>query len=203
DAGLAKNIEQLLYHFDRYILNRETGHLGLFFDEDWQSRSDTISFGHDIEAAWLLCEAAEAIDDKILLQKMQDNALLLAESVAEALDADGGLWYECEPQKQMLVKEKHWWPQAEAMVGFFYAWQISLFTEYREHAIRSWEFIQRHIKDHKHGEWFWGVDEHYNVMPGQDKAGFWKCPYHNSRACMEIMQRLRWQPSPSTLYTRH
>lgn len=187
---LADHIAQLLYNFDEHIINRETGHLGLFFDEDWEPRSDTISFGHDIEAAWLLYEAAEVIGHRELLEKMKENSLLLADTVTTGLDDDGGLWYEYEPQNGKLIKEKHWWPQAEAMVGFFHAWQLSGFKEYLQHVFSNWQFIRRHIKDGQHGEWFWGVDENYRVMPGQDKAGFWKCPYHNSRACLEIIKRI-------------
>lgn len=189
EPQLAGHIAKLLSNFDEHIINHETGHLGLFFDEDWEPRSDTISFGHDIEAAWLLYEAAEVIGNKEWTEKMHRNSLLLAESVSEALDTDGGLWYEYEPSHQRLVKEKHWWPQAEAMVGFFHAWQLSGFQPYLDHVLASWQFIKRHIKDNANGEWFWGVDENNNLMAGQDKAGFWKCPYHNSRACLEIISK--------------
>ncbi len=188
---LATYIEQLLYHFDEHIINRKTGHLGLFFNEDWQSRSDIVSFGHDIEAAWLLCEAAEVIGHEALIKKMKHNALLLAQSVTHGLDADGGLWYEYGPRHQKLIREKHWWPQAEAMVGFFLAWQLSSFNEFREHVFRSWQFIKTSLKDRQNGEWFWGVDEKGAIMPGQDKAGLWKCPYHNGRACLELVRRIR------------
>lgn len=186
---LALYIERLLYNFDEHIIDRETGHLGLFFDDDWQPRSDTISFGHDIEAAWLLYEAAEEIDHAELMEKMKQNALLLAESAGDGLDADGGLWYEFEPQHDRLIKEKHWWPQAEAMVGFFLAWQLSGFSGFREQVHGSWQFIKRLLKDKDNGEWYWGVDENGEPMPGQDKAGFWKCPYHNGRACLEMVKR--------------
>lgn len=186
DGELANHITELLRNFDEHIINRETGHLGLFFDEDWQLRSDTISFGHDIEAAWLLYDAAEVIGNKEWIEKMRCNSLFLAESVTEGLDADGGLWYEYD---QKLIKEKHWWPQAEAMVGFFHAWQLSGFKEYLQHVFNNWQFIKLQIKDPINGEWFWGVYENYTKMPGQDKAGFWKCPYHNSRACIEIISK--------------
>lgn len=188
---LAHHIQLLLRVFDEHIINRETHHLDLFFDENWQRKSDTISFGHDIEAAWLLSEAAKEIQDNDMIEKMKQNALLLAQSVTDGLDSDGGLWYEYEPQHKKLIKEKHWWPQAEALVGFFHAWQLSGSDQYREHVDKNWQFIKRYIKDNTNGEWFWGVDENHQVMPGQDKAGFWKCPYHNSRACLEIVKRLR------------
>jgi mannobiose 2-epimerase len=187
---LADHIALLLYNFDEHIIDRGTKHLGLFFDEDWNLKSDTISFGHDIEAAWLLHEAAIAIDHDELIDKMGHHSLMLADSVAEGLDKDGGLWYEYEPQQQKMVKEKHWWPQAEALVGFTHAWQLSGYEKYLQYVFDNWQFIKQHIKDHKNGEWFWGVDANNNRMPGQDKAGFWKCPYHNGRACLEVIKRL-------------
>jgi mannobiose 2-epimerase len=61
--------------------------------------------------------------------------------------------------------------------------------EFLQLAINNWSFIKQYIRDNEKGEWFWGVLEDHSVMPGQDKAGLWKCPYHNGRACMEIIRR--------------
>ena len=113
----------------------------------------------------------------------------MAAAAAEGLDKDGGLWYEYEPATKHLIKEKHSWPQAEAMVGFFNAWQVTDDKTYLEYSIKSWDFIRQHIRDQQKGEWFWGVYEDYGIMQ-KDKAGFWKCPYHSSRACLEIIRRL-------------
>ena len=113
---------------------------------------------------------------------------MLARAAAEGLDEDGGLWYEREEGR--AGREKHWWPQAEAMVGFLNAGQISGDRRYGSSDHRAWEFVKRYIRDPDGGEWFWGVGPIIRPMPGQDKAGFWKCPYHNSRACLEMLRRL-------------
>lgn len=189
DAQLAEAIMLLLNNFQDYIIDQQTGHLHLFFDENWTVRSDTVSFGHDIEASWLLLEAAEVLGNDDLVKKMKTNALKMADATIAGLDTDGGLWYEYEPSHQRLIKEKHWWPQAEAIVGFFNAWQISGHDKYLQHAFNNWAFIKQYIRDTKNGEWFWGVKEDHTLMPHQDKAGLWKCPYHNGRACMEIIKR--------------
>ena len=116
------------------------------------------------------------------------------------MDSDGGLWYEYEALKIVYrLKEKHWWVQAEAMIGFFNTWQITGEHKYLELSINNWEFVKDKILDKKNGEWFWGVDEHGNPMPDEDKAGLWKCPYHNSRACMEIMRRIKTQSKTASL----
>jgi len=183
-----QSIQNLLSVFDKHIINQQTHHLELFFDEDWNTKGKIISYGHDIEAAWLLLEAAEAIHDEEWIGKMKTNAIKMADAAAEGLDKDGGLWYEVE--NNHLIKEKHWWPQAEAMVGFFNAAQVSGNEKYVQRSIDSWQFTKRYILDVKNGEWFWGVKEDYTIMPNEDKAGLWKCPYHNGRACLELLKRL-------------
>jgi mannobiose 2-epimerase len=189
--NLANLIYQLLQNFDGHIIDKRSGHLQLFFDEHWTVRSQTISFGHDIEASWLLPEAAKAIESNEMINRMEANAVKLACAAKEkGLDADGGLWYEYEPLHQQLVEEKHWWPQAEALVGFFNAWQLTGNEEFLNATFNNWSFIKQHIRDNRNGEWFWGVYKDYSLMPDQDKAGLWKCPYHNGRACLELIKRI-------------
>ncbi len=110
-------------------------------------------------------------------------------AAAEGQDKDGGLWYEYEPAGDKLIREKHSWPQAEALIGFYNAWQLTGEKKYYQHCLETWAFIRQYIRDHEKGEWFWGIHEDYSVMH-EDKAGFWKCPYHNSRAMLELMKRI-------------
>jgi len=190
DNILKEKIISLLEIFDRHIIHKKNDHLHLFMEDNWNVRSTLISFGHDIEAGWLLLECAEVIDDGSLIGKYRQLAIKLTEAAAEGLDnTDGGLWYEYEPKTEKWEKEKHSWPQAEAMVGFFNAWQITGDEKYLRHSINSFEFIKKYLKDIPNGEWFWGIEENGNVM-NKEKAGFWKCPYHNARACMEIYKRI-------------
>ncbi len=189
DMELKKRIEELISIFLNHIVDKNNHHLVLFFDEKWTPRSDIFSYGHDIEAAWLIQEAAEIIGDQALIKKSKVLGLQLANATFEGLDTDGGLWYEYECDKKHLIQEKHWWPQSEAMIGFYNAWQITGGENYLEKSIASWQFVKDHILDKNNGEWFWGVKAHYEVME-EDKAGLWKCPYHNSRACMELIKRI-------------
>jgi mannobiose 2-epimerase len=188
DALLQERIRGLLEVFARYMAEETTGHLVLFFDGDWTIRSSMVSYGHDIEASWLLQESAGIAGDKGWMEKTRQLALKMALAAAEGLDGDGGLWYEREGG--CLVREKHSWPQAEAMLGFFNAWQVSGDEVWLQRSLASWNFVKHTIRDPEWGEWWWGVREDHSPMRGEDKAGFWKCPYHNSRACMEIIRRL-------------
>ncbi|MEO8414146.1 MAG: AGE family epimerase/isomerase [Ginsengibacter sp.] len=186
---LKKRITELIHVFLNHIIDDTTNHLILFFNEKWNVRSNVISYGHDIEAAWLIRESVEVIGDKELLEKIKMKSVLMADAAAEGLGNDGGLWYEYDTAEHLLLKEKHWWPQAESMIGFFNAWQINGDEGYLQKSIKCWNFVKDHIRDQANGEWFWGVTENYSLM-AEDKVGFWKGPYHNSRACIELIRRI-------------
>jgi len=187
---LEERITELIFIFLNHIIDPETHHMVLFFDEKWNKKSNIVSYGHDIEAAWLIEEAAEAIRNASLLEQVKKESVQLATATTDGLDKDGGLWYEFDLEKDDLIKQKHWWPQAEAMVGFFNAWQITNEQIFLQRSFKSWEFIRDHIQDKKYGEWVWGINEDDTVM-NEDKVGIWKCPYHNSRACIELIKRIK------------
>lgn len=186
---LAEALHSLLVVFKKRIIDTATHHQGLFFAENWELRSSVISYGHDIEASWLLYEASEMLGNPEVLHIYKDIVVKMAIAVLPAIDNDGGMWYESETRTGYWVKEKHWWPQAEAMVGFMNAYQLTGDKIYLKYSQRSWDFARQYICDKENGEWHWGVDEYGNMME-KEKAGFWKCPYHNGRACMEISKRI-------------
>ncbi len=189
DEIMKEKITELIYIFLNRIIDNKTHHLILFFDETWNPKSKIISYGHDIEAAWLIEEAAAIIGNSNLLEQVKRQSVLIANAATDGLDIDGGLWYEYDIDKDNLIKEKHWWPQAEAMVGFFNAWQITKDDGFLQYSLQSWHFVEKHILDKKNGEWFWGIRENNSIMD-EDKAGLWKCPYHNGRACIELIKRI-------------
>ena len=189
DADLRQQIDSLLLDFTDHIMDQETSHLILFLDEHWQPRPDAVSYGHDIEAAWLLLEAAEVLHEPDLITHFQQTAVALARAAAEGLTPDGALTYELHPGGRPDA-DRHWWVQAEAVVGFYNAYQVSGDAQFRDMAEGAWRFTQQHILDKENGEWFWGVHADGSLMTGEDKAGFWKCPYHNGRACLEMLRRL-------------
>ncbi|NTS43633.1 AGE family epimerase/isomerase [Flavisolibacter sp. BT320] len=193
DEDLKERIEELVTLFLDRIMG-EDNHLILFFSDRWEPRSRIISYGHDIEAAWLVQEAAALVGNETLLSQVKEKSVAVAKAAAEGLDSDGGLWYEHDRATGHTVREKHWWPQAEAMVGFLHAWQESGDENFLQQSWQSWNFSKAHLLDKEEGEWVWGVKEDYSVMTEEDKVGLWKCPYHNSRACMEVIRRISARP---------
>jgi mannobiose 2-epimerase len=182
-------IEKLLEVFEEHFINKTTWHLNLFFDENWNSKDNVISYGHDIEAAWLLLWCAKTINHNEFIEKYQNYAVKIAHATKEGLDSDGGLWYEFDPSKNELIKEKHWWPQAELWIGMINAFEISKEIEFYNIFEKNIYFVKDHILDHGYGEWHWGIKEDYSKIE-KDKIGFWKCPYHNTRACLELLSRI-------------
>jgi mannobiose 2-epimerase len=172
-----------------HIVDAHTYRMTLFFKEDWTHTTETISYGHDIEAAWLLWEAAEVLDDAKLKARCKDVSVNMARAATSGLAADGALNYEYEPSTGKLNDSKQWWPEAEAMVGFYNAYQLSHKVTYLEKSEKIWGFIKQHLIDHVNGEWFGSVDANGKVI-ADDKINFWKGPYHNSRGCMEMWKRM-------------
>lgn len=170
DEGLRAAIERLITLFAERI-QQPSGHMGLFFDEAWHCTSSAYSAGHDIEASWLIDEAATVIN-----HPSADSLILsLARAAREGLLTNG-------------LMHGTWWEQAETVVGY-----LNLYQHYGDGralhiAKRCLKAIDLHYLDHEHGEWYWAAD---NSMPQEDKAGFWKCPYHNSRMCLEIIERTK------------
>lgn len=185
-SKLTELLEVTLLH----IVNHDSYHFLLFFDEEWNNKSNDISYGHDIEGSWLLYEAAEVLGNEELLKNVKEVALGMAEAtLKEGIDKDGGIWNEGN-EHAITNANKDWWPQAEAMVGFYNAFQLTDDPRFYEAALHSWHFIQTHIVDKVYGEWVWGVDPNGKPLPNEPKLSAWKCPYHNSRACIEMLRRL-------------
>lgn len=188
DAGVRARLQALIQGTLDQILNPETHHLGLYFDRQWRPLSDRISYGHDIEGSWLLVEAAEVLGEPALLDRVREATLQMAYTVLEqGVDSDGGLFDEHDPTGER-EQAKTWWPQAEAVVGFLNAYQLSGDASFLEASLASWAFIRQYFVDREQGGWFHTVDGR-GCPHDREKAGPWKTPYHGSRACLEMMDR--------------
>jgi len=200
DDGLLRQQHRgLLEAFLQHILDPQSGHFRLFFDDQWRSLSPNVSFGHDIEGSWLLSEAAGLQGDPELSALVRRAAIGLAEAVyREGLDRDGSLFTEAGPTG-LVDASKSWWAQAEAVVGFYNAYQLAGKQHFADAAYRCWEFAQARLVDRRHGDWFKRLNQDGTPDDAIYKAGPWECPYHHSRACFEMLSRLNDGSRPGAL----
>lgn len=189
DERLEKQLRNLIKVFVTRILDAESGHLNLFFEEDWSNKYHIISYGHDIEASWLIHEAALALGDQGLLAEIEPVIVKIAQAADEGLNRDGSMIYENFVDKQKVDRELHWWVQAENVVGHINLYQYFHDEDALRKALKCWQFIKENLIDGEGGEWYWSRYADGTVNRKDDKAGFWKCPYHNGRMCMEIIER--------------
>jgi mannobiose 2-epimerase len=190
DEHLKQQLERLIRVFTDKIVNNRTFNLNMFFDEEWNDKTDLISYGHNIESSWLLYEAAVVLGEQSIIQKVKDISLSIADTSKDGIMPDGSMIYEKFFKTGHIDYDRHWWVQAESVAGFLNAFHLSGKEEYLDLSLAAWKFISDNLIDKKNGEWYWGVDNDLKPNTKDDKAGFWKCPYHNSRMCLEIIEKV-------------
>lgn len=189
---LKTRILELLTQFQGPVFNPANKHFYAFFDVGWNPVTDVYSFGHDIETVWLMLDAAKAVGDENVITSVKEQLLNVAEVILnEGIDTTFGGLYNTGSDGVIIDSDKHWWPQAEAIVGFFYAYELGGDERFLNTASGLWEYINTHIIDHTNGEWFFRLNREGKPSRDEDKVGFWKCPYHSARACLEIYELTR------------
>ena len=185
--GALRNLVDI---FTEKILNKETNHLDLFFEMDWTRGAGHLeSYGHDIECSWLLHEAALELGDANVLAKVEPVVQVVAQASAKGLRPDGALIHEANLDTGQVDDDLHWWVQAENVVGWYNIWQHFGDEEALNRAEKCWQYIKKQLIDFDNGEWYWSRHANGVLNTTDDKAGFWKCPYHNTRMCLEIIER--------------
>ena len=190
-VAVETSLRNLIDIFTEKILNPETCHLDLFFEMDWTRGAGHLeSYGHDIECSWLMHEAALVLGDKKVLAKVEPIVRKVAKASEKGLRPDGSLIHEANLDTGHVDDDLHWWVQAENVVGCFNLYQYFGDEAALEKAVRCWDYIKLQLIDFEHGEWYWSRHSDGSLNTSDDKAGFWKCPYHNSRMCLEIIERI-------------
>lgn len=185
-----KSLRNLISIFCDKILNPETYHLDLFFENDWTRGAGWLeSYGHDIECSWLMHEAALVLGDKEVLAKVEPIVQKVAKASEKGLNPDGSMTHEANLDTGYVDADRHWWVQAETVVGFYNIYQYFNDESALQKALHCWQYIKENLIDHELGEWYWSRDPQRNINRKDDHAGFWKCPYHNSRMCLELIER--------------
>ena len=188
DKNVGVRLRALVDIFLDKIIDSKTSHLICFLDKDWKKNSAVDSYGHDIESSWLLNEAAGLLGDPALLAKVKDVSIKIANAAAEGLNPDGSLNYEKNLTNGRVSTERSWWAQSECIVGYLNAYELTGNEKYLDNAINCWNYTNNHFVDNKNGGWFSSVSE--SGVASGEKGGFWVCPYHNGRMCMEVVERI-------------
>ena len=197
-VAVEASLRNLINIFIDHILNPETHHLDLFFEKDWTRGAGHLeSYGHDIECSWLMHEAALVLGDKEVLARVEPIVREVAKASEKGLRPDGSMIHEANLDTGHVDDDLHWWVQAENVVGWFNIYQHFGDEDALEKAGRGWNYIKSQLIDYEHGEWYWSRHPDGTLNTIDDKAGFWKCPYHNSRMCLEIIERNVFLPSVS------
>jgi len=184
------SLRNLIDIFTDKILNPKTHHLDLFFEMDWTRGAGHLeSYGHDIECSWLMHEAALVLGDSKVLEKVEPIVCEVAKASEKGLRPDGSMIHEANLDTGHVDDDLHWWVQAENVVGWFNLYQYFDDEQALERAFQGWSYIKSQIIDWENGEWHWSRHPDGTLNTIDDKAGFWKCPYHNSRMCLEIIER--------------
>ncbi len=198
DETLRNRLKMLIELLTGPMYDSENHHFFPFFDEEWNVVETTYSYGHDIEASWLISEAAHMIDDNSLIETTNSLAAEIAQAtIHEGIDhVYGGVFYQGK-NGEVVDTDKHWWVQAEAIVGLYDAYQKTGNDEFLHAAVQIWIYTKDKVKDHQYGDWFFRITQSGEPYLNEDKIGPWKCPYHTARACMEIIRRTEHILSPT------
>lgn len=186
---MADRLRNLVEIFLDKIIDEETYHLICFMDRNWNRTSQVDSYGHDIEASWLLCESADLLGDQELIRRVRETAVKMAETVEEAIQPNGSIIYEKDLASGHVNANRSWWAQSETIVGYLNAFELSGDEKFLDYSINCWRYTFDHHVDHVNGGWFPNVRETDETSWG-DKAGHWICPYHNGRMAMEVAERV-------------
>ena len=190
-SRIKASLRNLINIFIDRILNPETHHLDLFFDMDWTRGAGHLeSYGHDIECSWLMHEAALVLGDKDVLRRVEPVVRMVAKASEKGLRPDGSMIHEANLDTGHVDDDLHWWVQAENVVGWYNIYQHFGDKDALEKAVKCWEYIKTQLVDWDNGEWHWSRHPDGTLNLTDDKAGFWKCPYHNSRMCLELIERI-------------
>ena len=186
DEGLKERVMALLDLVGTRVMAPE-GHLQLYFRRDWSVLPGGVSYGHDIETSWLALECAFALKDLDVVNRVRPWALAMGKAGNEGLLPDGSMRYE-KLLDGSFDDSRQWWVQAETVVGNLWLWKYHADAPAADRALAAWNYIREHLVDAAAGEWWWAILPDGTIDMSQPKAGFWKCPYHNTRMCLQVLE---------------
>lgn len=196
DEETAGRLNDMLRCFYEEVYNQERHRLEVFFDSSYKSLIDLHSYGHDIEAAWLIDKGMDVLGtaaDGELAAKIAFMTKDIAQNVLKLAYTGGSLM--CENENGVDNRLRIWWVQCEAIIGFYNEYQKDGDKKaYADAAEAIWKYTKEKIVDKRPGsEWLSEVDEKGIPVTRKPIVEPWKCPYHNGRMCYEMIERTKAQ----------
>ena len=189
DSRVAERLRFLLDITEKKIFDSRNNKLFVFFDTNFNVIGDIYSYGHDIEATWLIDRACDTLGDDELTAKWRGINLRIAEKIYNAALENGAV--NNERENNVISRKRIWWVQAESVVGFINAYSHCKDKKYLDAALTVWDWIKNYQIDKRPGSEWWaevGFDGKPITAPFT-MVNEWKCPYHNGRMCMEVISR--------------
>ncbi|MDQ8203185.1 AGE family epimerase/isomerase [Pelagicoccus sp. SDUM812003] len=196
---------------DRFF--QDPGYLRLYYFRDWTPVSfremgreyvlnhlywDHVSWGHDVESAFLLLEAAHALYGELDPVTLGRAKALVDHGLATGWDETlGGLWeggyyFEEGGDCEVVMEDKVWWIAAEGLNAFLMMSQLFPQEEqYRQAFEKQWRYIDRYLIDHENGGWYQRGSDSNPEVRSWPKSQIWKANYHDARAYLNCIQMLR------------
>jgi mannobiose 2-epimerase len=210
---LLKDRLNSLFHLVRDTVIGNKGYMTLFFKRDWEPISyrdsadpsghvkfeyDHISFGHDVETAYLMLETSKTLgiqNDTTTLRvskQLDDFALNYGWDTVNGGIYDGGYIFKGEKKVTIVLASKEWWCHIEALNSFLMMHELfpNDKMNYYDKFCIEWNYIKTYLLDHKYGGWYWdGLDTTPSARFAP-KASIWKCNYHTTRGLINCIRRL-------------
>lgn len=186
DKRVKEKLTNVTYTFLNKIYDKENHLLKVFFNDNWESIINLKSFGHDIEASWLIDEAYKVLGLKD--EAIEKMIIDIAHNIKSEIQPDGSLINEEENEIRDFTRI--WWGQVEAMVGYLNAYQRTGDKEFLNIANGLMEYTwEKFIDPREGGEWYWSIEADGKPTE-RSVAEPWKTPYHNGRFCLEFIERI-------------
>lgn len=198
NAEIKTALRSCISLFEDHIVDQKNHHLRMFMASDWRDHSPGYTYGHDIESSWLLAKAVESLGEPQVSARLKPTIIAIADvCLADAMGEQGEVLDGYDFATKRQHRERVWWVQAEALVGFLKVYALTNEKKYRAAAENVWEFIKRYQID-AGGEWLWFSNLDAQPTPAPYKLGFWKGPYHNGRAMIEAGKLMAFSDKANT-----
>lgn len=213
DPLLKERLAEML-HLIRDTITSEKGSLVLFFTPDWKpvtfrdsSRDviekhaglDHVSFGHDVETAYLMLEASHILglkNDTVTLRvakRMVDHSLNTGWDREAGGFYDGGYYFKDAAGMTIIMNGKNWWAQAEGLNALLL--MAERFPndpmDYYAKFEKLWQYVNANVIDHEYGDWYAGGLDKEPFQKTALKGHIWKASYHQFRAMSNCVKMLR------------